>query len=451
MRKLPKPARIYISSIILLGLAFLGYFSQKIVLPRWWELLFWTVLIILTKLLSIPLPKGGATMTVTSALYFSLIPLYGPIVTAWLAIPGDMALNGIIRKKPLYRIEFNALQLVISIGLAGLVYQHLGGQLMPTSYGQTILPFIALTITFFLVNTLLVSIAICLMERMSPLRIWWVNYSWTSVDLLALGPLGFLLALVYMQIGPWAVFICLAPIILARYSFKLYVDLRQSYLNSITALSAALDASDPYTHGHSNRVAENAEKVAREMGLSEGKIEKVKFAGQLHDIGKIGLDMEILNKPSSLSDRDWEEMKKHPAKGAEIVKGLKPPIYDIVMAHQEHYDGAGYPLKLKGDQIPVEARIIHTCDAFEAMTSDRPYRPALPLSKALEELKREAGKQFDPRVVEAFLKLIEKGKLIIEREKKRKFTEIKKGLSKELISHSEVSTSWPQEGHPLRK
>jgi len=451
MRKLPKSARIYISSIILVGLVFLGYFSQKIVLPRWWELLFWTVLIILTKLLSIPLPKGGATMTVTSALYFSLIPLYGPIVTAWLAIPGDMALNGIIRKKPLYRIEFNALQLVISIGLAGLVYQHLGGQLMPTSYGQTILPFIGLTITFFLVNTFLVSIAICLMERMSALRIWWVNYSWTSVDLLAFGPLGFLLALVYMQIGPWAVFICLAPIILARYSFKLYVDLRQSYLNSITALSAALDASDPYTHGHSNRVAENAEKVAREMGLSEGKIEKVKFAGQLHDIGKIGLDIEILNKPSSLSDRDWEEMKKHPAKGAEIVKGLKPPIYDIVMAHQEHYDGAGYPLKLKGDQIPVEARIIHTCDAFEAMTSDRPYRPALPLSKALEELKREAGKQFDPKVVEAFLKLIEKGELIIEREKKRKFTEIKKGLSKELISHSEVSTSWPQEGHPLRK
>lgn len=318
---------------------------------------------------------------------------------------------------------------------------------MPTNYGQTILPFTCSAMAFFLINTFLVSIAIGLMERMSTLRIWWINYSWTSVDLLALGPLGFLLALVYIQIGPWAVFICLAPIILARYSFKLYTDLRQSYRNSITALSAALDASDPYTHGHSNRVAENAEKVARQMGLSEGKIEKVKFAGQLHDIGKIGLDVQILNKPGSLSNRDWEEMKKHPAKGAEIVKGLKPPIYEIVMAHQEHYDGAGYPAKLKGDQIPVEARIIHACDAFEAMTSDRPYRSALPVSRAIEELKKEAGKQFDPKVVEAFLKLMERGKLIIESEKKHKLTEIKNGLTKNLIAPNEAS-SWSRGKQP---
>jgi len=165
-------------------------------------------------------------MTVTSAIYFGLILLYGPIVTAWLAIPGDVVLNGIIKKKPLYRTEFNVLQLVISIGLAGLVYQHLGGQLTPTSYASTILPFACSVITFFLVNTFLVGIAIGLMEKISALRVWWVNYSWTSVDLLAMGPLGFLLALVYMQIGPWAVFVCIAPIILARYSFKLYMDLR---------------------------------------------------------------------------------------------------------------------------------------------------------------------------------------------------------------------------------
>ncbi len=385
-------------------------------------------------------------MTVSSALYFALIPLYGPVVTAWLAIPGDVVLNGIIKRKPLYRVEFNALQLVISIGLAGLIYQHLGGQFMPTNYSRIILPFTFSAITFFLANTVLVSIAIHLMEKISTLRIWWVNYSWTSVDLLALGPLGFLLTLVYIQIGPWAVFICIAPIILARYSFKLYTDLRQSYINSITALSAALDASDPYTHGHSNRVAENAEKVARQMGLSEGKIERVKFAGQLHDIGKIGLDVNILNKPGSLNNQDWEEMKKHPAKGAEIVKGLKPPIYDIVMAHQEHYNGAGYPAKLKEDHIPIEARIIHVCDAFEAMTSDRPYRFALPLSQAVDELRRESGKQFDPKVVEAFLKLMEKSELIIESERKHKFTEIKKGLSKDLIVLNEASPSRPQDG-----
>ena len=387
-------------------------------------------------------------MTVTSALYFALIPLYGPVVTAWLAIPGSIVLNGAVRKKPLYRIEFNALQLVISIGLAGFVYQLLGGKLMPTNYGQIVFPFTCAAITFFLVNTILVSIAISLMEKISILRVWWVNYSWTSVDLLALGPLGFLLTLVFIQIGPWAVFICIAPIILARYSFKLYMDLRQSYLNSITALSAALDASDPYTHGHSNRVAENAEKVARKMGLSESKIERVKFAGQLHDIGKIGLDVNILNKPGSLNNHDWEEMKKHPAKGAEIVKGLKPPIYDIVMAHQEHYNGTGYPAKLKGDRIPIEARIIHVCDAFEAMTSDRPYRLALPLSRATEELRKESGKQFDPKVVEAFLELMEEGELIIESERKHKLTEIKKGLSKNLILSSQSSPQTDKSSKP---
>jgi putative nucleotidyltransferase with HDIG domain len=197
------------------------------------------------------------------------------------------------------------------------------------------------------------------------------------------------------------------------------MELRDAYFDSIAALASALDASDPYTRGHSDRVTEYAKKVARAMGLSEREIESIEFAGRLHDIGKIGIDRSILRKRSRLNDREYQEMQKHPNMGAEIAGKLKflKKAEGYVSHHHERYDGKGYPDGLKGEKIPLGARILGVVDAFDAMTSDRPYRPALSVDIAVQELEKGVGKQFDPNITEVFIRLIKSDEMLVQEHK----------------------------------
>lgn len=197
---------------------------------------------------------------------------------------------------------------------------------------------------------------------------------------------------------------------------RLFESLEEIYLDVITALASAIDARDSYTHGHSHRVTEYAVLIAEEMGLSPGEIDIIRNASILHDVGKIGIKEEILKKPGKLTEDEKVEMQYHPYIGTKILQSVKllEPVLPLVYHHQERYDGSGYPDGLKGEDIPLGARIIAVCDAFEAMTSDRPYRKALPPQAALQELKKEAGRQFDPAVVDVFLRLAEKGAISLD-------------------------------------
>lgn len=192
---------------------------------------------------------------------------------------------------------------------------------------------------------------------------------------------------------------------------KLYSDMKENYIRTIKALAIAVDAKDTYTHGHSENVMNIAEEIAREMGLDEKGIGIIRDAGLLHDIGKIGVPGYILNKPGPLTYEEFNGiMKTHSTLGANIVKEV-PFLYDLhklILYHHEHYDGEGYPEKLKGEQIPQGARILHVADAFEAMTSNRPYRSSLGKKEAIRRLIENSGKQFDPVVIKAFLSLAEK-------------------------------------------
>jgi putative nucleotidyltransferase with HDIG domain len=176
-------------------------------------------------------------------------------------------------------------------------------------------------------------------------------------------------------------------------------------LAAIKALGAAMDAKEHQTAEHSRRIAELAKMIASKLGLPEDQIEMLERASYLHDIGKIGVRESILLKPSELSDEEWSEMKNHPGLGSKIVSEMSDlgDIAHIILHHHERYDGNGYPQGLAGEDIPMLARILAVADAFDAMISDRPYRKALPEEKALERLKEEAGNQFDPKVVDAFL------------------------------------------------
>ena len=194
---------------------------------------------------------------------------------------------------------------------------------------------------------------------------------------------------------------------------ELYKHMQDTYLGTIQTLARAIDAKDPYTKGHSDRVTRYAVKIAREMNLSESAIRNIEYSALIHDIGKIGIQESILTKKGGLSGTEYEIVKMHPLIGESIITPVKflNGIAPLILYHHERFDGKGYLEGLRGEAIPQGARIISVADAFDAMTSDRPYRKALSRKKAREELEKESGKKFDPQVVEAFLRLLDRGEL----------------------------------------
>ena len=189
---------------------------------------------------------------------------------------------------------------------------------------------------------------------------------------------------------------------------QLYERLQDTYLGAIGSLAAAIEARDPYTVGHSARVTQYAVAIAESMGLNGDEVEEIRLAGLLHDLGKIGVPDNILNKPGRLSEEEYSAIKMHPALSMRIIEPLPQlgNIIPIIYHHNERYDGNGYIEGKAGEKIPLGARIIAVADSFEAMTSDRPYRSALSRGEAIAELVANSGSQFDPRVVDHFLKLL---------------------------------------------
>lgn len=189
---------------------------------------------------------------------------------------------------------------------------------------------------------------------------------------------------------------------------RLYERLEHSYLSTIIALSNAVEARDLHTDIHMKDIAEYSVAIAKKLGLSDNDTENIRKAALLHDIGKISVPDHILMKPAKLSEEEMEVIKRHPSNGAMIIEPIESLKHarEIIKYHQEHFDGRGYPEGLKGEEIPLGARIIAVADAFGAMTSDRPYRKAFSIDKAVEELKKGSGTQFDPHVVEIFISVL---------------------------------------------
>ncbi len=185
-------------------------------------------------------------------------------------------------------------------------------------------------------------------------------------------------------------------------------ELEELFINLVRAMVNALDAKSHWTRGHSERVTSYTEQIAKEMGFDEDEIKNLKLAGLLHDIGKIGTYDHLLDKPDKLTKEEFEVIKRHPVQGVEILKEIKQlkDIVPLIRHHHERLDGKGYPDGLCGEDIPLGSRILHVADSFDSMTADRPYRPTPGVEYAISELKKYAGSQFDPRVVEAFLRVI---------------------------------------------
>ena len=189
---------------------------------------------------------------------------------------------------------------------------------------------------------------------------------------------------------------------------RLIDSMKQSFVSSILSLASALEAKDPYTRGHSNRVATYSTIIARRLGLDEERVESIRLMALMHDIGKIGIPDDIIMKPSRLTDVEFDLIKQHPIYGLRIIQPLleNRPELRHVRSHHERYDGNGYPDGLKGESIPLEARIMAVADCFDAMTSDRPYRAAMSRTDAIQEIERNKATHFAADIAEVFIDIV---------------------------------------------
>ncbi|HIE53058.1 MAG TPA: diguanylate cyclase [Armatimonadetes bacterium] len=402
----------------------------------------------------------GFAVVLAALLHFGVAP--GLVVAAVSAIAGTLISQRTGKLQPLHRILFAIGTIVIAAWGASEAFVWAGGKFGSASLSGLLTPLILATAAYYGINTFLVAMISGLTQHQNPLRVWQQDYLWTGPGYFAGASAAALLHYAYGKIGA-AGFALVAPVLyITYYSYRVYTEkiqdnlrhieeLRASserlahlYLSTIQSLALAIDAKDPYTHTHIMRVQDYAVKIAREMGLSEEIIEGIQTGALLHDVGKIGVPEHILTKPGRLSDEEYRKIQKHPLVGYEILKPIDFPwsVHSIVRNHHEWWNGNGYPDRLREEDIPLGARILAVADVFEALTQERAYRRAWPTLSAVQIIVRSKGTQFDPEVVDAFLR-------VIAREEGKSVEELLQAIEQETSSTPEPPAQRPNTQPPV--
>jgi putative nucleotidyltransferase with HDIG domain len=382
---------------------------------NWPVLISGLVLIVFAELTPVPLP-GGGQMTAGIMVDLPLLLMVGPWWTAAIDVAAVLMVQGVFRRRPFVRMVHNAAISVLGVFAAARAYELLGGQIGRVEFPPGAPALAAAGLTFFLVNSGCVSIAIGLTQGPGVWRSWQRNFQSGLPHHLSFVALGTLSAVVWNTTGAWGLLLVVLPVLLSRHAFQLSVELKSDLKEFVRTLTEVLEEVDPYTRHHSVRVSQYSVRLARGLLRPEADVEEIEYAALVHDLGKIGPQHQyILQKPGALSHEEQRTLRAHPAAGAEIVAKVRTlrRVAEIVRAHHERPDGQGYPFGLRSADVPVCARILNVADAFDAMTSDRPYRRALPLQAALGELERGAGTQFDREVVRCLLHLHATGRFAL--------------------------------------
>ena len=304
-----------------------------------------------------------------------------------------------------YNRAFNVATAVLETGAAAVVFLALDGGTPSLSRPM---PLVAAAVAKYLVNTTLVTAAVDLQLKRPPLSSWWAAHGREMRQSAALYFLGGLAA-TNAQGQPWVFFLFAVPMALVFLTTRETARLREQTRAVVLELADLIDLRDPYTHGHSQRVATLAERLACRLKLDAVQIELVRDAARVHDIGKIGTNDLVLLKPAALTAEETNEMERHAELGHRLLRRL-PDFWqgaELVLSHHERVDGRGYPRGLIGNEVPVEASVIAVADTYDAMTTDRPYRRALPWDYVRAELIRERGRQWHELAVDAFVAMID--------------------------------------------
>ncbi|MFC4769490.1 HD-GYP domain-containing protein [Effusibacillus consociatus] len=352
-------------------------------------------------------------LTLNNAVFFSGILLYGASIAAW-SVVLEVLILAFLTRMPLLKVLANAGQMLLTVWLVATLQSYLNSFSLPW-----MLTDILLIIVYWLANTFLCAIGIASFNKVSWMTIAKVmikDFALSYLMVMSLGELGARLVEIHGILALLPVTIAFGVISAVFYKYATGVNKLEQKMEEIrvlnesflAAMAAAIDARDPYTHGHSSRVAFWARELASALGLPNKQVEEVYYGGILHDIGKIGIEDAILNKTGKLTHEEYDKIKQHPVIGYQIVEraGVFPELLPAIRSHHERIDGKGYPDGLQGDQIPLIARILAISDAFDAMVSDRPYRKGMPVETALQQIKEGAGTQFDEEFAAAFVKLV---------------------------------------------
>ena len=371
------------------------------------------------------IPALRATLSVAETLVLGLVLLFGPAPAIATVAANGLIASARVRRWSVHRTLVNIAQPVLAVWSASTVFYALSGiapllidRVVPVS--TVLLPLAALAATYFLVHALIDAVSSSLESDLSAREFLlhnrldlWLNYCVTlvllvflvrnagNVSALAISASAIVLGLIWLSYTSSKTYIAHV-----ESTNRHLAELNELYLSTVETLASAIDAKDQVTSGHIRRVQQSALRLAQEVGVIDvGEIKALECASLLHDLGKLVVPEHILNKPGALSRTEFEQMKSHASIGAEILSNVRfpYPVEPIVRHHHENWDGSGYPASLRGEAIPLGARILSVVDCFDALTSDRPYRRELSREAALDIVRSRRGTMYDPRIVDAFL------------------------------------------------
>jgi len=408
MPSLSLGARLYIACVVAAAAVLLVFAVLNRPTDRLWMVAILCVLHVVSESLYTKRGKGEISISLGSITTLASIPLVG----AWGAVLVVAASAALVRDaegRPVVKRLFNTAQMILTAGAAGAAYHALGGTVYLTtdSFPGVLVPILVADLVHCAVNGGLVAVVVALAERVSPIRVFQGTMARSVVPYLAYGLFGVSLAVLWEPagVGPMAALLLLLPLFVARWAYAQYAEEQRAYDRTVRALMAAVETKDVYTRGHSERVSSASVLIAREVGLREDRISSLRYAGMLHDVGKLGVPTRVLQKSGQLTEGEYAAIQRHPMQGQEIVREIE--FLDEAMAgimhHHERMDGLGYPMGLAGEHIPEFARVIAVADAFDAMTTTRSYRGARTVDEAIAELRRCSGNQFDPPLVDALV------------------------------------------------
>jgi diguanylate cyclase (GGDEF)-like protein/putative nucleotidyltransferase with HDIG domain len=427
--KLSRTGRAYLATVIGLGFLVIGESLFRLYqAPLGSQGLQWVLLAILTLIsgsASVELPRANVSISISEAFVFTAVLLYGPAAgTLTVALDGLVISFWVARRRPeFHRALFNIAAPALSAWCSSELFFAVSGiaplSQRPASINEILPSLVLFAVTYFALNSWLIAFVISFQRRSNPYEVWRSGFLWLSLNYFCGASLAILLVGSSRTIDLRFVGVVVPLLLVLYFTFRTsmqrvedatkHVDeLNALYLSTIETLAMAIDAKDQVTHGHIRRVQSYATSLAREVGVKETRLIKaIEAAALLHDMGKLAVPEYILNKPGKLTESEFEKMKLHASIGADILSAIDfpYPVVPIVRHHHENWDGTGYPAGLKGTEIPIGARILSVVDCFDALTSDRPYRPKLSDDEAVRILLDRRGSMYDPLVVDTFVRV----------------------------------------------
>lgn len=424
--QLPRYGRVYLWAVIAMGLAVISDALIELTRrPIGYEWFIIAGLTLISGCATVRLPSSYASISISETFVFTAVLLYGPAAGTLI-----VALDGLVisfwlakRHREPHRALFNMSAPALSVWCSSHVFFLLARVSplveQPASINRILPALILFAITYFGLNSWLITFIIALERRLSPFRVWKQSFLWWSMNYFCGASVAILFVGFNRTIDLGYIGVIL-PLLLVLYAtFKTSIgrvedaerhvqQINRLYLSTIETLAMAIDAKDQVTHGHIRRVQTYATSLAREIGVRDEQLLKaIEAAALLHDMGKLAVPEHILNKPGKLTAAEFDRMKMHADVGADILSAIDfpYPVVPIVRHHHENWDGSGYPAGLRGTDIPIGARILSVVDCFDALTSDRPYRPKLPDDEAIQILRERSGSMYDPLIVDTFIRV----------------------------------------------